>query len=114
MNSIVYALHEPLRYDRKQRCLVPVDLSHAEEFGDLKVVFPGDPPPPISECKDQLRKAMAAFRPCDRLIIVGDMDLLVFAAVLAAKATAGRLTLLKWDRVDHCYNEVTAPDGLFN
>lgn len=113
--SIVYALHEPVRYDRVSRVMVPTDLNAAKDFGELRIVFPGrDRPPPIHECADALKAAMARFRSCDRLLIAGDMDLVAFAAVLASKACGGRLTLLKWHGRDRCYHEVAAPDGLLN
>lgn len=111
--SIVYALHQPVRYDRVKREMVPVDLSRAKSFGDLHIVFPGtDRPPPIAQCADALKAAMARFKPADRLLIAGDMDLIAFAAVLAAKACKGQLTLLKWDGRERRYYEVAAPDGL--
>lgn len=111
--NFVYALHEPVRFDRAKRCMVPISLDRARSYGELKVVFPGtNRPPPINRCKDELRAAMSEFRPCDRLLIVGDMDLFAFAAVLAAKATNGDLTLLKWDSRAQEYLEVRAPEGL--
>jgi len=111
--SIVYILHEPVRYDRVKRIMVPIDLNPAKEYGDLVVVFPGrDRPPPIDECADDLRAAMARFKPADRLLIAGDMDLLIFASILAAKA-CGTLVLLKWHSRDRHYQEIKAPKDLF-
>lgn len=113
--SIVYALHEPARWDRVTRTMVPIDLNRAKPFGVVKVVFPGpDRPPPIAQCAETLKAAMAGFQACDRLLIAGDMDLVAFAAVLAAKATDGKLTLLKWDSRDRQYYEVVAPEGLLS
>lgn len=114
-DPVVYVLHEPVRWDRDQRRMVPIDLTRARTYGRLKVVFPGtDRPPPITECVDRLRAAMAEFRPWDRLLIAGDMDLLAFAAVLAARAAGGNLTLLKWHTRDRAYEEVKAPPGLLS
>lgn len=113
MSSVVYAIHQPVRYDRVKREMVPVDLTAAKTFGQLHIVFPGrDRPPPITACADELKAAMARFKPHDRLLIAGDMDLIVFAAVLAAKACGGKLTLLKWDGRERRYHEVSAPNGL--
>lgn len=93
--------------------MVKLDLSEAEQFGPLRFAFPGpDRPPPLDRAGPVLKQFMSDFRPDDRLLIAGDMDLVAFAAVLAAKATGGRLTLLKWHSRDRRYFEVEAPDGL--
>lgn len=113
--SRVFILHEPVSYDRQERRMVPIDLSPAKKFGDLHIVFPGhDRPPPIADCADALKVAMATFTAADRLLIAGDIDLVVFAAILAAKACNGHLTLLKWHTRDRCYFEVAAPSELFS
>lgn len=112
--SVVYAIHEPVRYDKRKNCMVKLNLDMAESFGSLRVVFPGeDRPPPIEVAAQKLRESMSAFRACDRLLLVGDMDLVAFAAVLAAKASNGHLVLLKWHSRERRYYEVEAPEGLF-
>lgn len=114
MNT-VFALHEPVYFDKASRTMVPRDLSKATEFGKLSVVFPGlDLPPPIEECSAKLAQAMKHFKPTDYLLLGGDMDLVVFAAVLAAKNTGGKLKLLKWDGRMRKYYEVEAPPGLLS
>jgi hypothetical protein len=111
----VFVTHEPVRYDREQRKMVPINLNRARPYGKLRVIFPGaNRPPPIDEAAPELKRVMAEFRPSDRLLIVGDMDLLAFAAVLAAKACDGQLTLLKWDGRLQDYLEVKAPCGLLS
>lgn len=110
---IIYVLHEPVRFDKTKRIMVPIDLAPARKLGDVHIVLPGhDRPPPIEDCADDLKAAMARFTPADRLLIAGDMDLVVFAAILAAKACNGALVLLKWSARNRCYFEVAAPAGL--
>lgn len=87
--------------------MVALDWSMAEEFGELKLVFPGvDRPPPIDRAAPVIKEAMAGFTADDKLLIAGDMDLVIFGAILAAKACNGQLTLLKWHGRDRRYFEV--------
>lgn len=89
-----------------------MDLSAAEEHGNLRYVFPEDSvPPPIEDCMAKIIVAMKSYRPGDYLLLAGDMDLVCFAAVLAAKNTGGALKLLKWHKNQRRYCEVVAPDG---
>lgn len=111
----VYVIHEPSRYDHRRRAMVAIDISPAAEHGPLKIIFPGlDRPPYIDLCAGELKLAMESFRAEDRLLMAGDMELLVFAAVIAARKTNGDLTLLKWDRESFRYFEVRAPRGLLS
>lgn len=110
---IVYAINEPSRFDHNKKKMIKMNLNMAQSFGTLHVIFPGeDRPPCVAQGADVLKTEMANFRSCDRLLLVGDMDLVAFAAVLAAKATGGQLTLLKWHSRDRRYFEVVAPEGL--
>lgn len=112
-NPIIYAISHPVQYDPRSRRMFKMNLDMAERHGHLHVVFPGDErPPPIDECGEELKAVMSNFRSCDKLLLVGDMDLIAFAAVIAAKTTGGPLTLLKWDKRDRRYYEVKAPKGL--
>lgn len=113
-SPIVYAINEPSRFDHNKKKMVKLNFNMATSFGRLHIIFPGeDRPPHIDLCKGTLRDEMANFRSCDRLLLAGDMDLVVFAAVLAAKATGGKLVLLKWHSRDRRYCEISAPEGLF-
>lgn len=109
----VYAVHPPARYSKDKHRMVPFDLSEAEAFGELRFAFPGpDRPPPIAVAAPVIKEFMAGFRACDRLLIAGDLDLVVLAAMLGAKASGGKLTLLKWHSRDRAYFEVEVPNAL--
>lgn len=114
-DAIVYAINEPSRFDHNKKRMIKMNLNMAQSFGTLNIIFPGeDRPPCVFDGMEKLKEEMAKFRPCDRLLLVGDMDLVAFAAVLAAQATGGKLTLLKWHSRERRYYEVSAPDGLLN
>lgn len=108
----VFVVHEPVRWNGRR--MVALDMSPAEKFGDLRVIFPGqDRPPPAQEAMPILQNAMCAFRPDDYLVIAGDMDLVVWAAALALKTTSGTLRLLKWDSRQRQYDVVESLPGYF-
>jgi hypothetical protein len=44
-----------------------------------------------------IREAMAEYRRGDYLVLAGDMNLVAFAAALAARESGGSLGLLRWD-----------------
>ena len=113
--SDVYLIHEPVQFDRRQNKMVPLRVSEAvERYGELKVVFPGaDRPPRGDRALPVLAQAMGRFRPCDYLVLAGDWDIVVWAAVLAAKATAGKIKLLKWNNRAREYDVIEAPPGLW-
>ena len=109
----VFLVHEPTRWSIRNRVMEPLDLSPAKEHGELVVVFPGaDRPPPAAQGLPELKRVMAGYTAADYLVVAGDMDLLVWAAALALKATGGRVNLLKWDSRGRRYEPVASPDGL--
>jgi hypothetical protein len=109
----VYVVHEPVRWDRYKRKMTPVDLDPAKAFGELKILLPGhDRPPSAQEAFPVLKEAMCGFGPDDYLVVAGDMELLVWVAVLALKKTGGKLRLLKWDNRLHRYEVANSPAEL--
>lgn len=110
----VYLINWPSFYDREKRCMVKREMDSGESFGELKVIFPGTDRPPASEqALPVLAREMASFRSIDYLVLAGDWDLVTWAAVLAARATKGKLQLLKWDNRGRCYSPIVAPVGLW-
>ncbi len=110
MSSIVYAVHVPSRWDRRTNGMISVDMSPAAEHGELRVIFPGlDRPPSVAQALPAMRQTLAAFTPHDYLVLAGDMDLVVWASVLALKNTGGRLNLLKWDSRSRRYGVMQSP-----
>lgn len=110
--SKVFVLHEPARWDGRR--MVPFDLSAADRYGERVVVFPGgDRPPPAQEALPALECAMRSYTRADYLLVAGDMDLLVWASVLALRNTSGMLNLLRWNNRSRRYECSSAPQGLW-
>lgn len=100
MRPRVFVIHEPLRRDRVTGEMYPMhDLTPAAEFGDIRVVLPSANRPPLDPeaSLPTLREAMADFSSDDYLVMVGDMNLVCWAAALAARSTDGAIRLLRWD-----------------
>lgn len=100
MRPTVFVIHEPLRRDRATGEMYPMhDLSPAAEFGDIRVVLPSANRPALDPeaSLPLIREAMADFAPDDYLVLVGDINLVCWAAALAARATDGAIRLLRWD-----------------
>ncbi len=112
-DSLVYVVHRPSRFDDRRCRMVPLNLKPAERFGNLKVIFPGVHLPPQGEAAAPgLIAGLRDFRPHDYLLVAGDMDLLVWAAMLATRASKAKLRLLKWDRQRGEYDVRTVPDSI--
>jgi hypothetical protein len=110
----VYLINWPVFYDREKKCMVRREMNVAESFGELKIIFPGTDRPPSSEkALPILAREMSLFSPLDYLVLVGDWELVTWAAVLAAKATKGKIKLLKWNSRAMNYEPITAPAGLW-
>jgi hypothetical protein len=96
----VWVAHEPLRRDRVTGEMYPAhDLTPASEWGDIRIVLPSSNRPPVDPeaVLPALRDAMDNYRPGDHIVLVGDMDLVVWMSVLAARRTRGAISLLRWD-----------------
>ena len=96
--SNVFLVHEPSKWDGRR--MVPIDMSPAYKFGSLVTIFPGpDRPPPIADGIETMEKVLADFTEHDFLVVAGDMDLVVWAAMIAKPKK-----LLKWDSRRRCYD----------
>lgn len=82
-------------------------LTEAAVYGDIEVLFHGNNPglalqPLVVHFKHALRN----FSSEDFLLPVGDPVLIGIATHIAAKANAGRVNLLRWDRVTAQYIKI--------
>lgn len=108
----VFIIHEPARWYNGH--MVPFDLSPADAYGERCVIFPGgDRPPPWAIAGPAMQAALATFTEHDFLLVAGDMDMVVWASVLALRATGGKLRLLKWSNRSRGYEPVDAPDDIW-
>lgn len=112
--SIVYVIHEPVKWNGN-KMIKQVSLKPAEMFGSVKIIFPGTdrPPPPFEACA-VLRKALSNFTADDYLVVLGDMDLVIWASLVAMLKVNGNLRLLKWNSRDRRYDLRVTPASLFN
>lgn len=102
----VFIVHEPMRRDPRSKEMVPAhDLRPASQFGDLKFILPGAVRPALDpeSSLPAIRDAMSGFMEDDYLAMVGDMNLVIWAAALGLRATGGIMKLLKWNNQDRCY-----------
>ena len=106
----VYVLHKAFRWVSGEREVF--DYTPANIYGEVVVVFENHRPPGLAQALPRLRDVFRDYTPADFLVMSGDTDLVVWASVLALKATGGRLTLLKWNNRERRYDPVHAPDGL--
>ena len=109
----VYVVHAPLRYDGRTASWVhKVDLSPAEEFGQLVHMLPPQSGSNVgidmAQCVADLRASLEAFTAEDYLLPVGHPVLIGAATAIAARRTGGTVRLLEWNRdtVDGYYRPV--------
>lgn len=97
--STVYIVHEPTRYDFTQRCVVPTDYSAAREYGAFQVIFPGVGAlvPRGEVLHTKLVDNLALFGHEDFLLMAGDMELIVLAAIKIYDMRKIYPKLLKWN-----------------
>lgn len=115
--STVFAIHEPTRWNHARRCTVPIDLTPAQSYGRLQIVFPGLGEPTPSDPKELTDRMAAAFKffsPSDYLLMVGKLELVVWAAQIVLTGHGFSPTLLKWDNRAGAYEKLVSPfDPLF-
>lgn len=106
-----FVVHQPMRLDRERNTWVEtVDLSCASEYGDLVFLLntPERPPLDPEASLPVLRDKLKDFRPDDYLVLAGDMNLVVYASIIAARLTGGWLNLLRWHPRDRRYVSLQA------
>lgn len=106
----VFVVQEPRRLDPGSATMhKTIDLSPAEDYGALHFLFSDDRPP-----RDQnavilhLMRALDDFTENDYLLPTGAPCLIVWAGIIAANKTGGRLQLLEWERRPQQYRVVRA------
>lgn len=100
---VIYITNPPARYTNGKMRLLNFDLG--DSYGRLNVIFPGPERPPIlSEAKPIIDSVMKRYKEIDRIVLVGDMDLVVYAAIVASRYA--RVTLLKWHSKFYEYEEI--------
>lgn len=107
----VYAIHEPTKYDRTARRAVAMDLSPATEHGEIKIIFPGVGvvAPRGHRFVEGIRPHLGTFSPEDFLLMAGDLELVVWAAILIKEWTGQPPRLLKWNGREGRYVPVAMP-----
>lgn len=110
--SIVYVIHEPTRYDHRNRQVIAMDLSKAKEWGELKVIFPGVGivPPKGRKFVQQITDVLRGYKVSDFLLIAGDFELIVWASIIIERLHSYPPTLLKWNGRDQAYISIAAPE----
>lgn len=104
--SRVFVVQRPAYYDRERRGWVnKYDLSSAEKHGELIFLLrPGNIyRDKLGWAMRQLSETLADFGHQDHLLAVGDPVAIAAAVMVAAGRTGGRVSLLKWDRIEQTY-----------
>ena len=98
----VFFVHEPVKRDAQSGQMIPMfNIRPAAQFGDIVFALPGRnrPPEDPEACLLALRDVFRHFRAQDYLAVAGDLQTVIWAAVLACRALdRAPLKLLKWDR----------------
>lgn len=109
MTSKVFIVNEPLKLDQATRMWSrSINLAPARRFGELVHLLPAgqlpdDPRPSV----EALQRGLAAIRPTDYLLLVGDPRAIAWASAIAADNLDGELRLLQWYRSDGNYRLIT-------
>ena len=104
MSRKVYIPSIPTRWDDATKQRVPsVDLNPAGKYGDLVAMSNG-----VGSIKDQIADVAAKaeqVQPEDLVLCVGDV-VLTAVAISRVHEINGSVTLLRWDKQKHAYDEV--------
>lgn len=110
----VYVVQRPAHRDRNTREWVEGDLTPAEHYGEVVVLLPpGNLPRDASVGFSALTRGLKDFdAERDMLLLAGDPVAIAMASAMVSRKSGGRLRLLKWDRIHHCYllSELTLPN----
>lgn len=106
--ATVYVTQVPHRLNRKTGELEPLDLSAAEEWGELKVLLtPGaNPFTSMDSIIDDLHAGLADITSEDYLVLVGNPAIMSAMASIASEYCDGRLRVLQWHGKQRKYNLV--------
>ena len=107
MSGRVFVVQRPAYFDRERRGWVnKYDLTPAERFGELVFLLrPGN----IYRDKLQstlrhLNRELADYGPGDHILAIGDPVAIAVTVMIAARATDGHISLLKFDRMTEEYD----------
>ncbi len=103
----VFVVQRPAYFDRQRRGWVnKYDLTPAERHGDLRFLLkPGNIyRDRLGAAIAHLKSELADFGPDDHILAVGDPVAIAVAVMVAAQANGGRVSLLKFDRMDAVYD----------
>ena len=103
----VFVVQRPAYFDRERRGWVnKYDLQPAEEHGELVfLLHPGNIyRDKLAGAIRHLHKELETFGPEDHIMAVGDPVAIAAAVMVAASKNAGRVSLLKFDRVSGRYD----------
>lgn len=111
--SRVFAVQQPKRLNPRTGTLEDhVDLSPAEEHGEVTVLLPPGAGPfkDLDNVVEDLRVGLEDFGPTDYLLLVGNPVLIGLATALAADQTEGNLQFLQWSGARREYIKICARD----
>lgn len=101
----VYIVQQPTRCDVHSGQVVrTIDLTPAEEFGELCFLLPERlPKQPLAKSAQMVKHALRNYKSEDFLILVGYPAFIGVATYYAAKKTNGRINVLRWNRNENNY-----------
>lgn len=115
----VYVVQRPAYRDRKTgEWVYKFGLKAAEEHGRLVYLLPPGnlEQRDMDEAMARLRHRLEDYEAGDHLLAAGDPVAIAAAVLIAGLQTGGRVSLLKWDRIDqqyyaHAVNAASRNDG---
>lgn len=97
IEPVVYVVQKPFR---------DLDLTPALDYGSLEYILTDNDRQIAFDGRRAAEKigfVLQKYQPQDYLLAIGDPVAIGIACALAARATGGVFTLLKWDRIDKSY-----------
>lgn len=110
----VFVVQRPAYYDRDRRGWVnKYDISPARDFGELVFLLrPGNLyRDDLASATASLVRDLADFGGDDHLLAIGDPVAIAAAVMAASRASGGRVSLLKFDRLRGRYDAYTVDVG---
>lgn len=107
MTSRVFIVQRPAQYDKTKGGWVnKYDLSPASEHGELVFLLrPGNIfKSKLADALERLERELKDFSSADHLLAVGDPVAIAAAVMVASKASGGKVSLLKFDRMTGKYD----------
>lgn len=105
--SRVFVVQRPSFYCKTRKGWVnKYDLSPAEEFGQLIFLLrPGNLYlPKLQGAINHLQNELCDYTPDDHILLLGDPVAIGLTVMVASGVTGGKVSLLKYDRIEKRYN----------